>query len=296
MASLKGPATIEGYHVADVDQVEHPAPRPVRADNDHRLRKTRGPIDVYAEALDLCGLDDPFGAVAKYRHARELRRTRPAAVVPRPAVAAADVVKLASGKATVDKVTVEHVEVDPDAERRDHRARRRALDQAAALAWTEALNALHEAGDEILDLFRPTIDRCLANPNDRQLGFVWDAVHDALDELRPWAVPGAAHAAPRDYRFARPDLVHRWTLAQSRGVRLISVEEERIDGHLVRRLFNAPKTPQPVPLWVIGEHADEWQPGLYTAVQVVEHAAVFAPPSIEAHLELVARQRAEARA
>lgn len=273
-----GALYVEGYPSTITDRVEHRRPRRVRQ-HQGRQREHRSPILAYAELLDELGLEDPTGAVETFRRARRLRASAPTAPQAPRAVSRDAVAAVASGETSIDSVEV--TDFDAERARREHRARFDALHAAADLAHTEAARALHAAGDDLVEMFRPIIDAAVANPFDVREAPRWDRIHDLLDKLRPWAIPGAEGAHRIDYRFARPDLVHQHQLQHCEKVR--SVGHEVIgwaDDRPRVRVFRIAHRPDPIPLHVIGEHP-EWKPGLYTATQVIDHAATFAPPEVD---------------
>jgi hypothetical protein len=69
-----------------------------------------------------------------------------------------------------------------------------------------------------------------------------------------------------EHRFGRPDEVHRWRLHHARRARELSVQRV---SDTVFTVVHTPEGAPPITLGTALEHP-EWEPGLYTAAEVIE--------------------------
>lgn len=246
-----------------------------RYDRLARSREHRSILVEYRDLLDFLGVADPFGIIDAHDHAAELRRQartrRPG--TDRTSAAPGTVKGLADGTLDPDDITVD--DTDPDRVRRELRAQRDALDAAADDAMHAVHQALRAAGDRIItDLLRPVIDQALANHRDRNEAERWDKVHAFAKKLRiNRVVPVATDAPEPAYRYGRPDLAHVAAIVAAPDARIVDVivtkeADARQRGEVM--VFRVPKPSHPFGLYEAGEHP-EWEPGLYTAAEVLDH-------------------------
>lgn len=250
--------------------------RRYRAPARYTLHRHADPLNIWRVGLATLGLTDPTDAT---RLTLEARRMRAEANTTTDTPAQRDDLarQYANGELTAADVVTATAGTSAAALARAQDAdRARAVILAAAVdTQNAARRALHDAGDALItDLLAPEAARTLkvANakaPNITDLTTRWNLIHDLAAILRGWATPTVG-GTPRDYAFARPDLVHDWLCNHAQRVREAA---RTIDEHAgTARIYLTARGAPPLDVAVIAAHADEWKPGVFTAAQVLEHA------------------------
>lgn len=153
----------------------------------------------------------------------------------------------------------------PDAD--DLAEQRQARIKAATVAWRQAFTLLHGHGDALLDPLRKIVVDGIEQASDRTMSIRYEKAHQLADVLRQHGiVPSAQGADPHHYRYGAPDLVHEWLLYNSRGRRL---RYDPIVENGVALEEWVPIDPPQITIPTVHVYRDEWQPGLYTADEVV---------------------------
>lgn len=275
---------VEGYPCEITDQIVPARPQvpEVFRRRSHRGAKTN-PVASYVRAVKSLGLTDPTDATAHYARSRHLGSVRLGEIDRHARVKPSAVAALAHGEAGLGDLEVQMVDVEQA--KRERRAKRDALRNAADQAFALAVDAIHEAGEQtIVDLFAPVVGHALTDALNLAEHERWATAHRALYRLRTGGLlPHAEGATLDEYTFARPDLVHAWRIDRASELRTTGYEATAhdVDGRPTSRRFSRPNTPPPN-LYEIAGHADAWRPGVHTAAQVITNAETFAPRTLTA--------------
>ena len=228
------------------------------------------------DALAVAGVAAPALAVEALDRCHSI--TRPAGPLdPRPAMRRKIARRMAAGELSADDAAAELADIDTDeALAQRNREMTATLEQARIDAYAEAVAAIREHGDQLLDDLRDALGEVLA----AQLKFSdsvsnpiqvarYEAIHDAAQRLRHLGAIDSVENLTAHYstRFANPLAVHRWRLARATEARLITRSDRRADGTTTvwRKVQRGP-SPE---LHTVANHADEWQPCVPTAAEIV---------------------------
>ena len=201
----------------------------------------------------------------------------PGALDPRPAMRRKIARRMAAGELSADDAAAELADIDTDeALAQRNREMTASLEHARIDAYAESVAVIREHGDQLLGDLRDALGEVLA----AQLDFSdavsnpiqvarYGAIHDAAQRLRHLGAIDSVENLPAHYstRFANPLAVHQWRLDRATEARLITRTDRRPDGTTtVWRTVARGPSPE---LHTAANHADNWQPCVPTAAEIV---------------------------
>jgi hypothetical protein len=245
-------------------------------------------LRTYLDMLAALGIDDPLGVADRLARYDQLRGEAIAIHragrdgIPHGADIAAH---LADGTLNAAEVPAM---IPTGASPADARKAVKVVQRAADEVLTAAAHDMWTFGDQFLTLLRPTHDYLIAHPSGPAAADHWRTLHKTVRHLRDElkVIPSAVGATALEYRFANVLAAHCWYLDHARrGIHLAAVDLHQTPP----RLYRTPIEPEPLTLPTIAEHVEDWQPGIYSAAEVVTAATNVDPSKLKHGAPLLRR-------
>lgn len=225
----------------------------------------------YLDMLADLGVDDPCDVAARLQRHKQLQGE--AVAIHRGALSTPETAGLVDAL-TAGKLNPADIasKIPATADPGDTRAAIKIIRAAAAeVLLHPAIHDMWTYGDKYLTLLQPVHDHLIAQPRGPVAADHWAQLHKTVRFLRDdlKVIPSAVGASALEYRYANPLLVHCWHLDHAdRGAHIAAADFTCTPP----KLYRQPLRPQPIPLPVVAEHAEDWKPGLYTATQAIANA------------------------
>jgi len=262
---------------------------------DTQLNRTPGRPAEAIQALETVGITPPKKLVDAWEEAKQARS------------GAVDIQPERDQDTERDMTSEQLIEwlATEEDRRRYNSAAHTAASQTKARLYREACALCHTEAPKWFDQMKTQLDGALADaikartakkPNLGDTlatasiaGEMWERTHTAAATLRQNGMFASLERAyVNEYRYGRPDHVHRWALDNATGTTQLERRTLRDDIELrVTAVWERANGTPPTPtIETILENYDQWEPSLYDPT----HIATVTYPAIEAHETKMATQ------